>query len=41
VVGTAVWRVARRARSKVDVPATIIRPRSSLRLSAGGPGGSQ
>ena len=39
VVGAATWRVARRARSKVDVPATIIRPRSSLRLSAGASGG--
>ncbi|HEY5251680.1 MAG TPA: hypothetical protein VIJ09_08470 [Acidimicrobiales bacterium] len=39
VVGTAAWRVAQSARSKVEVPATIISPRSSLRLSAGGSAG--
>jgi sulfoxide reductase heme-binding subunit YedZ len=39
VVGAAGWRLARSARSKVEVPATIISPRRSLRLSAGGSGG--
>jgi methionine sulfoxide reductase heme-binding subunit len=34
VVGAVAWRVARSVRSKVDVPATIISPRNSLRLSA-------
>jgi hypothetical protein len=39
VVGAAGWRLARSARSEVEVPATIISPRRSLRLSAGGSGG--
>jgi sulfoxide reductase heme-binding subunit YedZ len=41
VVGTAVWRVVRSARSKGELPPTIISPRRSLRLSAGSPAGAK
>jgi sulfoxide reductase heme-binding subunit YedZ len=41
VVGTAAWRLSRGARAKVGGPATVIRPRSSLRLSAGSSAGGK
>jgi methionine sulfoxide reductase heme-binding subunit len=41
VVAAVIWRVSTSIRAKAGVPRTIIRPRSSLRLSAAGPPGAK